>query len=74
MVIYEIYSAIFIFQCPNISSYQSDCPTWAYCTCAHQYDIIFAMINNTKLLYLHNFKGRFSVGVGVDINKAQSDK
>ncbi len=33
-------------RCPDILSYPSDFPTGAYCACAHQYFVLFLMLNN----------------------------
>ncbi len=33
-------------RCPDILSYPSDCPTSAYCACAHQYCILSLTLNN----------------------------
>ncbi len=58
-------------RCPDILSYPSDFPTSAYCAS------IFHNYSHAKqhyLMYLHYCKGMYRVGVGVDVNKTQSNR
>ncbi len=46
-----------------------DCPTRAYCACAHQYYVIFLMHNNDDYCICITVRGRCRVGAGVDVIK-----
>ncbi len=58
-------------RCPDILSYPSDFPTSAYCaSILHP----FSHAEQQYLMQLHYCNCRFRVGVGVDVNKTQSNR